>query len=422
ALSAAALVAFAPLVNLSFYLLVAIDAVDAVSIFAVSTFLLLFSMKSGESVKEVFVDGTTTMSTHERKARIREFYAVIYPSLLQLQKGVTDSEDKKQKVVCMERRTRSQSWPFCRDSLKRVNSCDLWVLTDSHQSMMNHMFLLLGLYELISAKEAMINGGAEIKGLIALFHQIFYQPDPKGGLKELSSSCHKIKELLNEQSSQYQISSQHQRLRVHHSIHTSQYSNFRVHHSFQSSSKYHSITVFRVHHSYSMNNNKFIIKFQLPGTRRLSLRARKEPSGFNAESSGDREWESGRQTATPTRVVTELTSRRSSLPCGRKIRREKENREEEDYPHSLSVAVHHIGILLEKLLVRTSEEEFFESNMMTNHPHSRPSVVQIHPSYDANPSMLLAAFSKQEFRRQHIPQGWPQKLNPKRYNTLSTST
>lgn len=29
--------------------------------------------------------------------------AVIYPSLLQLQKGVTDSEDKKQKAVCMER-------------------------------------------------------------------------------------------------------------------------------------------------------------------------------------------------------------------------------------------------------------------------------------------------------------------------------
>lgn len=72
------------------------------------------------------------MSTHERKASIREFYgkfftclyslfccglvtcylhwyvfllwpAVIYPSLLQLQKGVTDTEDKKQKAVCMER-------------------------------------------------------------------------------------------------------------------------------------------------------------------------------------------------------------------------------------------------------------------------------------------------------------------------------
>ncbi|KAL1324980.1 hypothetical protein HN51_035083 [Arachis hypogaea] len=61
----------------------------------------------------------------------------------------------------------------------------------------------------------------------------------------------------------------------------------------------------------------------------------------------------------------------------------------------------------------SSEEEFFESdNMMTSHPHSRPSVVQIHPSYDANPAMLPAAFSKQEFRRQHVPQGWPQKLDP----------
>lgn len=29
------------------------------------------------------------------------------------------------------RRTRSQSCPFCRDSLKRVNSADLWVLMDS---------------------------------------------------------------------------------------------------------------------------------------------------------------------------------------------------------------------------------------------------------------------------------------------------
>ncbi|XP_068496963.1 E3 ubiquitin-protein ligase AIRP2-like isoform X1 [Phaseolus vulgaris] len=131
-------------------------------------------------IYKVYVDGTTTMSTYERKASIREFYAVIYPSLLQLQKGVTDTEDKKQKAVCSERyrkrdeeehrqlsvidiereeecgicmemnskivlpdcnhvmclkcyhewRTRSQSCPFCRDSLKRVNSGDLWVFTD----------------------------------------------------------------------------------------------------------------------------------------------------------------------------------------------------------------------------------------------------------------------------------------------------
>ncbi|KMT04270.1 hypothetical protein BVRB_8g183460 [Beta vulgaris subsp. vulgaris] len=132
-------------------------------------------------IYKVYVDGTTTMSTHERKASIREFYAVIYPSLLQLESGVTDNEDKKQKAVCMERyrkrdeeeyrqytdmdiereeecgicmenyskivlpncnhvmclkcyrewRSRSQSCPFCRDSLKRVNSGDLWVFTDT---------------------------------------------------------------------------------------------------------------------------------------------------------------------------------------------------------------------------------------------------------------------------------------------------
>ncbi|XP_071723394.1 E3 ubiquitin-protein ligase AIRP2-like [Rutidosis leptorrhynchoides] len=131
-------------------------------------------------IYKVYVDGTTTMSTHERKASIREFYAVIYPSLLQLPSGVTDAEDKRQRAVCMEKyrkkddelyknytdvdiereeecgicmeanskivlpncnhalclkcyhewRARSQSCPFCRDSLKRVNSGDLWVFTD----------------------------------------------------------------------------------------------------------------------------------------------------------------------------------------------------------------------------------------------------------------------------------------------------
>lgn len=132
-------------------------------------------------VYKVYVDGTTTMCAHERKASIREFYAVIFPSLVQLQGGVTDTEDRRQKAVCMERyrrrdeeehkphsdieiereeecgiclemnskivlpncnhimclkcyrdwRTRSQSCPFCRDCLKRVDSGDLWVFMDS---------------------------------------------------------------------------------------------------------------------------------------------------------------------------------------------------------------------------------------------------------------------------------------------------
>ncbi|KAH9748645.1 RING-type domain-containing protein [Citrus sinensis] len=116
-----------------------------------------------------------------KSADLSNFAAIIYPSLLQLQRGVTDTEDKKQKAVYMERyrrrddeeqrqytdadiereeecgicmetnskivlpncnhamclkcyrewRIRSQSCPFCRDSLKRVNSGDLWVYMDS---------------------------------------------------------------------------------------------------------------------------------------------------------------------------------------------------------------------------------------------------------------------------------------------------
>ncbi|XWS71580.1 hypothetical protein CRYUN_Cryun03dG0150000 [Craigia yunnanensis] len=127
-----------------------------------------------------YADGKTTMSVYERKASIKEFYAVIFPSLLQLQRGITDVEDRKQKEVCtmrycrkdefervklseidLEREEecgicmemnsmvvlpncshsmclkcyrdwhgRSQSCPFCRDSLKRINSCDLWIYTE----------------------------------------------------------------------------------------------------------------------------------------------------------------------------------------------------------------------------------------------------------------------------------------------------
>ncbi|KAK9124481.1 hypothetical protein Sjap_014083 [Stephania japonica] len=134
-------------------------------------------------IYKAYTDGKTTMSIHERKASIREFYAVIFPSLLQLQRGITDVEDRKQKELCatkyrkkdehekgklseadIEREeecgicmeinskvvlpscnhamcmkcyrdwcTRSQSCPFCRDSLKRVNSGDLWIYTENRE-------------------------------------------------------------------------------------------------------------------------------------------------------------------------------------------------------------------------------------------------------------------------------------------------
>lgn len=132
---------------------------------------------------QAYVDGKTTMSVHERKASIREFYGVIFPSLLQLQRGITDVEERKQREICaakykrkddmdkgklsevdVEReeecgicmeisskvvlpncnhslcmkcyrnwRPRSQSCPFCRDSLKRVSSGDLWIYMNSHE-------------------------------------------------------------------------------------------------------------------------------------------------------------------------------------------------------------------------------------------------------------------------------------------------
>lgn len=130
-------------------------------------------------IYKAYEDGRTTMSIHERKASIRDFYGVIFPSLLQLERGISDVEDRKQREncatkyrrrdetekgklseievereeecgICMEMNTkvvlpncnhslcmkcyrnwraRSLSCPFCRDSLKRVNSGDLWIYT-----------------------------------------------------------------------------------------------------------------------------------------------------------------------------------------------------------------------------------------------------------------------------------------------------
>ncbi|KAF3448902.1 hypothetical protein FNV43_RR09618 [Rhamnella rubrinervis] len=132
-------------------------------------------------IYKAYENGKTTMSIHERKASLKEFYSVIFPSLLQLQRGITEVEERKQKEVCATRykkkdefdkgkiseidsdreeecdicmemiskvvlpncnhsmcikcyrnwRSRSQSCPFCRDSLKRVNSGDLWIYTSS---------------------------------------------------------------------------------------------------------------------------------------------------------------------------------------------------------------------------------------------------------------------------------------------------
>ncbi|KAK6930900.1 Zinc finger, RING-type [Dillenia turbinata] len=130
-------------------------------------------------IYKVYADGRSSVSTHGRKATIRDFYAIILPSLRRLHSnsmeldyfgeessGVelcaekkaegdgklsnVDLEREDECGICLEPctkmvlpncchamcincyhdwNTRSESCPFCRGSLKRVNSEDLWVLT-----------------------------------------------------------------------------------------------------------------------------------------------------------------------------------------------------------------------------------------------------------------------------------------------------
>ncbi|KAL3617515.1 E3 ubiquitin-protein ligase airp2 [Castilleja foliolosa] len=60
-------------------------------------------------IYKAYEDGKTTMSIHERKASIKEFYGlslwrgVIFPSLLQLHSGITDAEERKQREICAEK-------------------------------------------------------------------------------------------------------------------------------------------------------------------------------------------------------------------------------------------------------------------------------------------------------------------------------
>ncbi|CAJ1943705.1 unnamed protein product [Sphenostylis stenocarpa] len=131
-------------------------------------------------VYKVHTNGKSDMYCSERKATIREFYSVILPSLQRLHgdlveanrvqeneqniEMITRNEKDKRKAsdldwegehecgICLESstkmvlpncchamcincytdwNTRSESCPFCRGSLKRVNSGDLWVLTCS---------------------------------------------------------------------------------------------------------------------------------------------------------------------------------------------------------------------------------------------------------------------------------------------------
>ncbi|KAL7135004.1 hypothetical protein ABFS83_11G063800 [Erythranthe nasuta] len=138
-------------------------------------------------IYKVYADGRPKISTHGRKASVREFYAVILPSLQQLHYNMVEQDSLNSSIenrvrkniskkrleedsraydnnnnieparddecgICLEPctkmvtpncchamcincyrdwSTRSESCPFCRGSLKRVKSTDLWVLTGS---------------------------------------------------------------------------------------------------------------------------------------------------------------------------------------------------------------------------------------------------------------------------------------------------
>nr|AAV33648.1 putative protein [Avicennia marina] len=57
-------------------------------------------------IYKAYEDGKTTRSICERKASLREFYGVIFPSLLQLHRGITDVEERKQRVIIPQLNTR----------------------------------------------------------------------------------------------------------------------------------------------------------------------------------------------------------------------------------------------------------------------------------------------------------------------------
>ncbi|XAR67935.1 hypothetical protein NMG60_11002878 [Bertholletia excelsa] len=142
-----------------------------------SSYLNLFHIV----VNKVSPDGKPIFSSHGRRATVREFYAVILPSLQRLHGDTSELDTNQEKAhkfemtvkkrleekrkcsdvdleredecgICLEPctkmvlpncchamcincyhdwNTRSASCPFCRGSLKRVDSGDLWVLTCS---------------------------------------------------------------------------------------------------------------------------------------------------------------------------------------------------------------------------------------------------------------------------------------------------
>ncbi|XP_021906256.1 uncharacterized protein LOC110820928 isoform X2 [Carica papaya] len=79
-------------------------------------------------IYKAYADGKTTMSVHERKASIKDFYGVIFPTLLQLQKGITDVEERKQKEICAtkyKRKNEVDKGKLSEIDLEREQECSI---------------------------------------------------------------------------------------------------------------------------------------------------------------------------------------------------------------------------------------------------------------------------------------------------------
>ncbi|KAL5226121.1 hypothetical protein ABZP36_012760 [Zizania latifolia] len=52
---------------------------------------------------KVYGDGTRALPEWEREASIRQFYGIIFPSLLQLTSGITELDERKQRRLCVKK-------------------------------------------------------------------------------------------------------------------------------------------------------------------------------------------------------------------------------------------------------------------------------------------------------------------------------
>ncbi|KAL8215200.1 hypothetical protein R6Q57_004649 [Mikania cordata] len=72
----------------------------------------------------------TTMLVHERKASMRQFYGFIFPSIMQLQSGVTDLEEEKQKEILLKNYSRNDRFGLSDADVERETECGICMETN----------------------------------------------------------------------------------------------------------------------------------------------------------------------------------------------------------------------------------------------------------------------------------------------------